>query len=178
MQWIAHCNTLQHTATHCNTHVPLVVSILSASIQFKNSATSFMFVTSNTLQHTATHCNTLQHTRTVGSVESNTLQHTATSCNTHEPLVVSILSASIQFNSVLVTSASPLCHTPTPTPTRSSYQSRHRHPSMFSVSHTQVCHTHKVRHKWCHTLLRGDAEVTTTLIIGMRWLRLVEWIKR
>jgi len=32
---VAHCNTLQHTATHCNT-----------------------------LQHTATHCNTLQHTAT------------------------------------------------------------------------------------------------------------------
>ena len=37
---VAHCNTLQHTATHCNT-----------------------------LQHTATHCNTLQHTATICMIE-------------------------------------------------------------------------------------------------------------
>ena len=41
---IADCNTLQHTATHCNT----LHSIADC----------------NTLQHTATHCNTLQHTAT------------------------------------------------------------------------------------------------------------------
>ena len=40
---IAHCNTLQHTATHCNT--------------LQHTATHC-----NTLQHTATHCSTLQHT--------------------------------------------------------------------------------------------------------------------
>jgi len=39
-----HCNTLQHTATHCNT------------LQF-----IWYGAHCNTLQHTATHCNTLQH---------------------------------------------------------------------------------------------------------------------
>ena len=63
--------TLQHTATHCNTlqHTPLT--------EETDSATHC-----NTLQHTATHCNTLrsrrrqtvQHTAT----HRNTLQHTAT----------------------------------------------------------------------------------------------------
>jgi len=53
------CNTLQHTATHCNTP--------------QHTATHC-----NTLQHTATHCNALQHTAT----HCNTLQHTATHCNT------------------------------------------------------------------------------------------------
>ena len=46
------CDTLQHTALHCNAL--------------------------NTMQHTATHCNTLQHTAT----HCNTLQHTAAHCNT------------------------------------------------------------------------------------------------
>jgi len=41
---MTHSNTLQHTATHCNT------------------------LQHNTLQHTATHCNTLQHTATHCSV--------------------------------------------------------------------------------------------------------------
>jgi len=39
---VAHCNTLQHTATHCSS--------------LQHPATHY-----NTLQHTATHCNTLQH---------------------------------------------------------------------------------------------------------------------
>jgi len=66
-----HCNTLQHTATHCNT-------LRSRRRQ--------------TVQHTATHCNTLQHTATHsahgGDRQCNTLQHTATHCNTlqHTPL--------------------------------------------------------------------------------------------
>ena len=49
-------DTLQHTATHCNT-----------------------------LPHTATHCNTLQHTTwycTTFATHCTTLQHTATHCNT------------------------------------------------------------------------------------------------
>ena len=56
---VAHCNTLQHTATHCNT--------------LQHTATHC-----HTLQHTATHCNTLQHTAT----HCNTLQHIATHCTT------------------------------------------------------------------------------------------------
>ena len=61
-----HCNTLQHTATHC--------------ISLQHTATIFHALQHNdathcsTLQHTATHCNTLQHTAT----RCNTLQHTAT----------------------------------------------------------------------------------------------------
>ena len=43
MRHVAHCNTLQHTATHCLSQV-------------WNNASC------RTLQHTATHCNTLQHT--------------------------------------------------------------------------------------------------------------------
>jgi len=67
------CDTLQHTATHCNT--------------LQHAATTHC----NTLQHAATHhnvlpfvetsatqCNTLQYTAT----HRNTLQHTATRCNT------------------------------------------------------------------------------------------------
>ena len=42
----AHCNTLQHTATH-----------MSLFLEYQHTATHC-----NTLQHTATHCNTLQHT--------------------------------------------------------------------------------------------------------------------
>ena len=52
-----HCNPLQHTATHCNTH------------PWHMSNENYDKVTLNPLQHTATHC--------------NTLQHTATHCNTH-----------------------------------------------------------------------------------------------
>jgi len=43
-----HCNTLKHTATHCNTYM-------------WHDSDSWHW---NTLQHTATHCNTLQHTAT------------------------------------------------------------------------------------------------------------------
>jgi len=81
-----HCNTLQHTATHCNMQHTAICALrrsLDGSCYY------------NTLQHTATrntlryvlysmilsggipaaHCNTLQHTATC-----NTLQH-ATHCN-------------------------------------------------------------------------------------------------
>jgi len=51
---LRHCNTLQHTATHCNTpHC-------------------------NTLQHTATHCSTWRHTATRHTM----LHHTARCCTT------------------------------------------------------------------------------------------------
>ena len=60
------CNTLQHTATHCNT--------LHALQHSAHTATHCNTV--HTLQHTATHsthCNTLQHSA-----------HTATHCNTSQ----------------------------------------------------------------------------------------------
>ena len=64
----AHCNTLQHTATHfialqhmathCNTlqHAATHLEVLMMIRGTHNLC--------NTLQHTATHCNTLQHTAT------------------------------------------------------------------------------------------------------------------
>ena len=63
-----HCNTLQHTATHCNTLV----------------LTCALFQIGNTLQHTTTHCNTMQHTATHCNTwqHTPTLQHIATHCNT------------------------------------------------------------------------------------------------
>ena len=57
------CNTLQHTATHCNTLQPHTYT--SPCERYAPHC--------HTLQHTATHCNTLQHTAT----HCNTLQHTA-----------------------------------------------------------------------------------------------------
>ena len=58
-----HCNTLQHTATHCN-----AVGCPGANDTLQQC---------NTLRHTATHCNTLQRAAT----HCNTLQHAATCCN-------------------------------------------------------------------------------------------------
>ena len=45
-----HCNTLQHTATHCN--------IICGKRPARQAICK-------TLQHTATHCNTLQHSATI-----------------------------------------------------------------------------------------------------------------
>jgi len=64
---VVHCNTFQHTATHCTSHEGLVAYWMPRASTL-----------CRTLQHTATHCNTLQHTAT----HCNTLQHTATHCNT------------------------------------------------------------------------------------------------
>jgi len=62
-------DTLQHTATHCNTMYNTATHC---------SALQLAATHCNTLQHTAAHCNTLSHTAT----HCNTLQHTATHCNT------------------------------------------------------------------------------------------------
>jgi len=81
------CNTLQHTATHCNTlhhaapHRALLLCHYSvcANLISRHSRYTFLAATHcNTLQHTATRCNTMQHTAT----HCNTLQHDATHCNT------------------------------------------------------------------------------------------------
>ena len=56
LQHTSHCNTLQHTATHCDTlhnHDAFIV---------RHSATPATHW--HTLEHIATHCNTLQHTAT------------------------------------------------------------------------------------------------------------------
>ena len=77
------CNTLQHTATHCN-------ALLQTYIQNRFLVSKRIYLRCATLQHTATHacpntyicavthCNILQHT----TAHRNTLQHTATHCNT------------------------------------------------------------------------------------------------
>ena len=75
-----HCNTLQHTATHCTTHC-------------------------STLQHTETHCNTLQHTAQHTAAHCNTLQHTATHCDTLQhtvPRCTSLHRAATQWNMTII----------------------------------------------------------------------------
>jgi len=59
-----HCNTLRHTAAHCNTRTYL--TCIHAVLKLY------------TLQNTASHCNKLQHTAT----NCNTLQHTAAHAST------------------------------------------------------------------------------------------------
>ena len=97
------CNTLQHTATHCNTH-----ALACHPSSFLKEIRLTLYHTApqcNTLQHAATHCNThalmspssfsrggcltlhlpaphcttLHHT----APHCNTLQHASTHCNTH-----------------------------------------------------------------------------------------------
>jgi len=69
-----HCNTLQHTAAHCNT---LQLAEGGYNCQVTVSAEPIVCATlCNTLQHTATHRNT--HC----NVPFHTLQHIATHCNT------------------------------------------------------------------------------------------------
>jgi len=85
-----HCNTLQHTATRCNTHTNLSYHWIGATHCIAP-------------QHTATYCNTLQHTANFSCIPSDkrnthvlqhklqrkahVLQHkhthTAIYCNTH-----------------------------------------------------------------------------------------------
>ena len=82
-QSLAHCNTLQHTATHCNNQGRILKvrhSCASNSPPDSDEVHILQHAAThcNTLQHTATHCSTLQHTAT----HCNTLQHTATHCNT------------------------------------------------------------------------------------------------
>jgi len=68
--WISNCNcnTLQHTATHCNTH-ETHVNKSSGQIATRYNSGGESLVTRLSanklqLQYTATHCNTLQHTAT------------------------------------------------------------------------------------------------------------------
>jgi len=70
--------SLQHTATHCNTLWWLWSACLSDTLQHNVSiyTTRLWYRDGGTV--TATRCNTLQHTAT----RCNTLQHTATHCNT------------------------------------------------------------------------------------------------
>jgi len=108
----AHCNatqrnTIQRTATNCNTHISthcantqisadLCIAVhKSQQMQYTNlntqcntSTHSAIHKSQHTLQHTATHCNTLQTTHTCranAAAHFNKTQHTATHCNTHTP---------------------------------------------------------------------------------------------
>jgi len=83
-----HCNTLQHTATHCNNSVWLWILWHEGRMTATHC---------NTLQLNATHCKTLQHTASITSgtefcgtkvswvqqtsTHCNTMHHTATHCN-------------------------------------------------------------------------------------------------
>ena len=62
------CETLQRTATHCNTHCNILQHTATAQwthidVQ-RNASHSPPDKHCNTLQHTATHCKTLQHIAT------------------------------------------------------------------------------------------------------------------
>jgi len=76
---LPHFNSLQHTATHCNT---LLQCTWSPEVRYREFPLSHCN-TQQTLQHTATHCNT-RH--------CNTLQHTATHCNNCNTLLQRIRS--------------------------------------------------------------------------------------
>ena len=79
-----HHNTLQHTATRCNTlqnwsRWTNPNSILVTNKLFMKRHTNCSTAKQNkALQHTTTYCNTLQHT----IIYRDTLQRTATHCNT------------------------------------------------------------------------------------------------
>jgi len=80
---VRYCNTLQHTATHCNaaTHCyTLQRTVIHCNRLPKRTApeASMSLFDCQVLRHTATHCNTLPHTAT----HCHTLQHTTTHCNT------------------------------------------------------------------------------------------------
>jgi len=62
MQGYVHCNTLQHTTTHCNTTSSVKFASPSAVVVVGREGTVEAGV--NSYQHTATHCNALQHTAT------------------------------------------------------------------------------------------------------------------
>ena len=73
----APCNTLQHTATHCQKQRIKQHKQRCATAILRCSSSLRTATYCNILQHTATYCNTLQHTATY----CNILQHTATYCN-------------------------------------------------------------------------------------------------
>jgi len=95
----SHCNTLQHTATHCNDffkrwslspRTQLLYLRPSAGFRcvhmtqiWRHMHQSFTSVTLLTLQHTAPHCTTLQHTATLSRTQTQTRANTLTpSCST------------------------------------------------------------------------------------------------
>ena len=93
----SHCNTLQHTATHCNTSADALCQLAVAYVY------EHMYSHCNTLQHAATHCNTSAHVLCQLAVacvyehiysHCNTLQHTATRCNALQQTATHVLTSS------------------------------------------------------------------------------------
>jgi len=96
-----HCNTLQHTTSHCNTSSPDFVAAV-ALVSEQHTATHtirFTAIHCNTHPIAAAHCNTLQQPAVAQVLKlqcseqgwsfascfvthCNTLQHVATYCNT------------------------------------------------------------------------------------------------
>jgi len=82
---LAHCNTLQHAATHCHTPCNALQHTLYHTIIRIATQTTYHTATRcqyyNTLSYSATHCNMLQHIATYCNTLQNIPQHTATHCN-------------------------------------------------------------------------------------------------
>ena len=96
-----HCNTQQHTATHCTTaHCNALqrAAIYTPRSRAHHPQCHHPLHRTATQQHTATHCNTLQHMhlnheRTASIAppnppHCNTQQHTATHCNTLQDTIL------------------------------------------------------------------------------------------
>jgi len=92
IEQICDFNTMQHTATRCNTrqHAALCYSTLQQPDQqsrFRRAVgLPHPAFQCSTLHHTASHCSTLQHSATC----CNTLHHTATYCNSLSPGIVDL----------------------------------------------------------------------------------------
>jgi len=74
--------TLQHTATHCNTLLAVIV-LRCDRLDILTHCNTLQHTATHSCSHTATHCNTLRHTATHSCnalmlTHCNTLQHTAT----------------------------------------------------------------------------------------------------
>jgi len=67
-----HCNnTLQYTATHCNTGLFSAQLCTDIDTWSRLIRMSLIYCNNTLQQHTATHCNTLQHTATYNSSQLN-----------------------------------------------------------------------------------------------------------
>jgi len=74
--WLPHCNTLQHTATHCNTVRHCNTLQLTTIHCITRQYTATICHTS-----TATHCNTLQHTASIYNTSTATHHNTPQHCS-------------------------------------------------------------------------------------------------
>jgi len=86
------CNIPQHTAAHCNTHLPRTISI---STHVVSDSAGICGAQRTWLQHAATRC--------------NTLQHAATHCNTHLPQTISRLTHVVSHSAGICGAGLVLC---------------------------------------------------------------------